>query len=100
MDSACAQMGSHERMESGHGMTASKQLTGDEARKCTEACVQAGSSYVLYDPSNKTTFQLSDQDKVKQYAGQSVTVNGNLDTSSKTITVATIAPGNGSMPSR
>jgi len=53
MDSGCAQMGSHKQMETQHGMKASKQLTGDEARKCTEACVQNGAKYVLYDSSKR-----------------------------------------------
>ncbi len=90
MDSGCAQMGSHAQMETKHGMKASKALTGDEARKCADTCVQAGAKYVLYSPSNKMTYQLSDQDKAKQYSGDSVKVNGSYDPSSKTITVAKI----------
>lgn len=92
MDSGCAQMGSHEAMETQHGMTASKELTGDEARKCADTCVQAGAKYVLYNPSSKATYQLSDQDKAKEYAGDSVKVNGSFDTASKTITVQSITP--------
>lgn len=90
MDSACAQMGSHSQMEGKEGMKQSDKLTGEEARKCTDACVKNGSTYVLYNPSNKTTYQLSDQDKAKMYAGDWVKVKGSYDDSSKTITVSSI----------
>lgn len=82
MDSACAQMGSHKQMEAKEGVKS--------ARACTEACVKNGSSLVLYNPSNKMTYQLSDQDKAKMYAGERVHVKGSYDDSSKTITVDTI----------
>lgn len=97
MDSACAQMGSHSQMESKEGMKSSDRLTGEEARKCTEACVKNGSTYVLYNPRNKTTYQLSDQDKAKMYAGDWVKVKGSYDASSKTITVDTITRSRGAM---
>ena len=90
MDSGCAQMGSHAQMETQHGMKASKELTGDEAKKCTDTCVQAGAKYVLYDSSKKTTYQLSDQTTAKRFAGQAVRVTGNYDLSSKTIEVKSI----------
>lgn len=90
MDSACAQMGSHSQMEQKEGMKASDKLTGAEARKCADTCVKNGSTYVLYDPSSKMTYQLSDQDKAKMYAGESVRVKGTYDESSKTITVSSI----------
>lgn len=93
MDSACAQMGSHSEMEQKHGMKGSDRLTGEAARKCTDLCVQNGSTYVLYDPSSKTTYQLSDQDKAKQYAGDRVRVKGSYDESTKTISVESITPG-------
>ena len=91
MDSACAQMGSHSEMEQKHGMKGNDKLSGAEARKCTEACVQSGSQYVLYDPANKMTYQLSDQEKAKQFAGERVRVKGTYDESSKTITVESIS---------
>jgi len=37
-------------------------------------CVKAGSKYVLYDTSSKTVYELSDQKKPEQFAGQKVTV--------------------------
>lgn len=82
MDSACAEMGSHKQMEAKEG--------AKTARECTEACVKNGSTLVLYNPSTKMTYQLSDQDKAKAYAGEWVHVKGAYDASSKTITVDTI----------
>jgi len=82
MDSACAQMGSHKQMEAKEGTK--------NAKECTEACVKNGSTLVLYNPSNKMTYQLSDQDKAKMYAGDRVTVKGTYDASSMTITVESI----------
>lgn len=82
MDSACAQMGSHKQMEAKEGTK--------NAKDCTEACVKNGSTLVLYNPSTKMTYQLSDQDKAKMYAGERVTVKGTYDASSKTITVDSI----------
>lgn len=93
MDSACAQMGSHSEMEQKHGMKGNDKLSGADARKCTELCVQNGSQYVLYDPANKMTYQLSDQTKAKQFAGDRVRVRGTYDESSKTITVESISRG-------
>ncbi|HKV28518.1 MAG TPA: hypothetical protein VJN90_09645 [Candidatus Acidoferrales bacterium] len=57
MDSACAEMGSHHQMEQKEGTKS--------ARACTLACLKNGSTLVLYDPSTKTTYQLSDQDKAR-----------------------------------
>ena len=91
MDSACAQMGSHSEMEKQHGMKGNDKLSGAAARKCTELCVQSGSQYVLYDPANKMTYQLSDQEKAKQFAGDRVRIRGTYDESSKTITVESIS---------
>ena len=48
-------------------------------------------TYVLKDSSG-TTYQLDDQKKAKDYAGQQVKVTGSLDTSSNTIHVSAIAP--------
>ncbi len=83
MDSACAKMGSHEAMMNSHADIKT-------AKDCTLGCVKAGSQYVLYDSAAKTVYQLDDQKKPEQFAGQKVTVTGNLDASSKTIHVANI----------
>jgi hypothetical protein len=94
MDSACAEMGSHKQMETKEG--------AKTARECTEACIKNGSTLVLYNPSTKMTYQLSDQDKAKAkaYAGEWVNVKGAYDASSKTITVDTITRAHSASNSR
>lgn len=83
MDSACAKMGSHEGMMKGHpGIK--------DAKGCTLGCVKSGAKFVLYDASTKTVYQLDDQKKPVEFAGEKVTVSGTLDESSNTIQVADI----------
>jgi hypothetical protein len=84
MDSACASMGSHQAMMQKEG--------SKDAKECTEKCVQAGSAYVLYDSATKTVYQLDDQQKPKQFAGQKVRITGTYDQNSKTIHVTNIEP--------
>lgn len=84
-DSDCAKMGSHEQMMKGEG--------AKDAKECTLNCVEKmGSKFVLYDKAKKATYELSDQDKAKEYAGQRVRVTGTYDSASKTIQVQTIKP--------
>ena len=52
--------------------------------------VKAGGKYVL--KANGMSYQLDDQDKAKQFNGQSVKVNGDLDKSTSTIHVTDISP--------
>ena len=79
MDSQCAKMGNHD---------AGYKLTGtNTAKDCAMACVKSGGKFVLYDASKKTTYELDDQDKAKDLAGQKVNVEGTLDSSTKTIHV-------------
>lgn len=84
MDAACAAMGSHDAMM--------KQEGAKDAKECTLKCVAGGSKFVLYDAASKTTYQLDDQTKPKDFAGQKVKVTGTLDSSSNTIHVEGIAP--------
>jgi hypothetical protein len=84
MDSACAAMGSHKQMM--------KQEGAKNARECTLKCVQMGSKLVLHNSARKTTYQLNDQDKAKDFAGQKVNVTGTYDRASKTIHVEKIGP--------
>jgi len=86
MDSACARTGSHEGMMKTHPNMKT-------AKDCTLGCVKAGSQYVLYDSANKAVYQLDDQNKLERFAGQEVTVIGNLDTASNTIRIANIKVG-------
>jgi|SRR6516164_6830870 len=84
-DSDCAKMGSHEQMMKGEG--------SNNAKECTLGCVSGmGSKFVLYDKSKKAIYQLSDQEKPKEFAGQRVKVTGTYDSASKTIQVQSIEP--------
>jgi Protein of unknown function (DUF5818) len=83
MDSMCAGMGGHEQMlQSGKVKN---------AKDCTLECVKMGATYVLYNPATKTTYQLDDQKKPEQFAGDKVTVTGSLDAATNTIHVENIA---------
>jgi hypothetical protein len=82
MDSACAASGSHAAMQKGHA-----DLT---AKDCSTACVKMGAKYVLYDPSSKTVYKLTDQKKPADFAGDKVEVSGTLDKATKTIKVEEI----------
>lgn len=75
MDSRCATMGGH---------------SGKEAKECTLACVSGGASFVLYSPIAQTVYQLDDQKKPAQFAGEKVKVIGTLDKTTKTIHVREI----------
>jgi len=86
MDSACAQMGSHEKMKAAH-----PDIKTDKA--CTLGCVKAGAKFVLYDSATNTVYQLDDQKAPMKYAGDKVTVTGSLNADTKTIHVEKIAPG-------
>jgi hypothetical protein len=56
---------------------AKHMMPGQSDKDCTLACVKAGSKYVLADASGKV-YQLSDQKKPEQFAGQQVKVTGTL----------------------
>jgi Protein of unknown function (DUF5818) len=93
MDSQCAMMGSHEKMEKMHSdmfKKPSAALTGPEARKCTLACVKQGGQFVLYNKATKTTYKLDDQEKPREFAGERVKVSGTYDASTMTIHVESI----------
>jgi hypothetical protein len=78
MDSHCAAMGNH---------------GGKEAKACTNACVKGGASYVLYNSAEKAAYQLDDQKKPVEFAGQKVKITGTLDKATKTIHVTDIQAG-------
>src|SRR5258708_27793290 len=93
MDSQCAKDGSHAMMLKKEGM-GDKDPNDPMAKKmCTENCVKMGGKYVLYDSASKKVYQLDDQTKPQQFAGQNVKVSGTLDKGSDTIHVTDIAPG-------
>jgi len=68
---------------------AKHMMPGQSDKDCTLACVKAGSKYVLADASGKV-YQLSDQKKPEQFAGQKVKVTGTLK--GDMITVTAIDP--------
>jgi len=80
MDSMCASMGGH----SPGGYEATHTHSPED---CTLACVKAGSKFVLYNPAKKTTMELSDQEKARDFAGKKVNVKGTYDKATKTIHV-------------
>ena len=53
-------------------------MPGKSDKDCTLECVKAGSKYVLADPANGKVYQLSDQKKPEEFAGQKVKVTGTL----------------------
>jgi hypothetical protein len=89
MDSQCAKNGSHAMMLAKEGM-AGKENDPMAKTMCTNNCVKMGGKYVLFDAASKTTYQLDDQTKPVQFAGQEVKVTGTLDKATKTIHVTEI----------
>jgi hypothetical protein len=85
MDSQCAQMSSHDNMMKGEGAT--------NAKECTIACVKKGGTFALYDPAAKRAYQLDNQKKARDFAGQKVTITGSLDSGGDAIHVSQIQPG-------
>jgi hypothetical protein len=81
MDNECAAAGSHTDMMQKEGFKTAKD--------CAQGCVKAGGQFVLFG-LNKTTYQLDDQEKPVEYAGQKVTVIGTYDGATKTIHVQSI----------
>jgi hypothetical protein len=82
MDSQCADMASHDNMMKGENASNGKE--------CTLACVKKGGTYALYVPSAKQAYKLDNQKKAAAFAGQKVTVTGNIDSSGESIHVAKI----------
>jgi hypothetical protein len=65
-------------------------MPGKSDKECTLECVRAGSKYVLADPASGKVYQLSDQKKPEEFAGQKVKVIGILN--GDTISVTAIEP--------
>ncbi|MGH9709461.1 MAG: DUF5818 domain-containing protein [Candidatus Acidiferrales bacterium] len=51
-----------------------------------------GGKYVLYNAARKIVYQLDDQRKPADFAGQNVKVTGSYDRATKTIHVTSIQP--------
>jgi hypothetical protein len=92
MDDACAKAGSHDAMMKKEGLKTAKE--------CTAACVKNGSKYVQFNQANKKVYQLDDQTKPEQFAGDKVTVKGTLDAKTNTIHVTDIEPAKGATKSK
>jgi hypothetical protein len=69
-----------------------KKLNCHGEADCARRLVAAGGKYVLV--TNQGVYALNDQAKAAQFVAMKVTINGTLDTSKKTIEVATVAPYN------
>ena len=65
-------------------------MPGKSDKDCTLECVKAGSKYVLADVANGKVYQLTDQKKPEEFAGQRVKVTGTLK--GDTISVTAIEP--------
>jgi hypothetical protein len=65
-------------------------MPGKSDKECTLECVKAGSKYVLADVDHGKVYQLNDQKKPEEFAGQRVRVTGTLK--GDTITVTAIEP--------
>jgi hypothetical protein len=91
MDSQCAMNASHAEMLKKEGMGDKDPNDPMVKAMCTKNCVKMGGKYVLYDSASKKVYQLDDQTKPEQFAGQNVKVTGTL--SKDTIHVTNIEPG-------
>jgi hypothetical protein len=91
MDSQCAMNASHAEMLKKEGMGDKNPNDAMVKAMCTKNCVKMGGKYVLYDSASKKVYQLDDQTKPEQFAGQNVKVTGTLE--KETIHVTNIAPG-------
>ena len=69
-----------------------KKLNCHNEADCSRVLVRAGGKYVLV--TSKGVYQLSDQSKAALFAGNQVTVNGDLNNKQKTIEVANMELSN------
>lgn len=53
-------------------------MPGKSDKECTLECVKGGGKYVLADPATGKVYELSDQKKPEEFAGQKVKVTGTL----------------------
>jgi hypothetical protein len=82
MDGACAGQGSHNQEMTREGTKTAKD--------CALRCVKDGSKLVLYNADTKTSFNLDDQDKAREYAAEKVAIVGTYDGPTKTIHMQSI----------
>src|SRR6266581_1034575 len=70
-DSVCSKEGSHDAMMKKSGVNTTV--------KCTIGCAMTRGKYVLYNRTTKQIYQLDDQERPQEFAGQKVRVRGSLD---------------------
>jgi Protein of unknown function (DUF5818) len=61
-------------------------------KTCTLKCIDGGAKFVLADRAHKVVYALDDaaQEKAREFAGEKVTVTGQVDAKAKTIHVTKI----------
>jgi|SRR5436309_4441239 len=82
-DGQCAVKGSHKEV-----MAKAKVNT---AANCVKGCARRY-EYVLYVPSTKKVYKLSDQERPAELAAKKVRIKGALDNATQTIYVSSIEP--------
>jgi hypothetical protein len=82
-DGQCAVKGSHKEV-----MAKAKVNT---SANCVKGCARRY-GYVLYVPSTKKVYKLSDQERPAELAAKKVKIKGALDKSTQTIYVSSIEP--------
>ena len=63
---------------------------GESRLPCTIEHPKRGAKYILFVPEDKTTFQLDNRSKAKEFAGENVFVSGILDKTTGTIHVTNV----------
>ena len=81
-DGTYAGQGSHNQEMTSEGTKSSKD--------CALLGVKDGSKLVLYNSEAKTSFNLDDQDKIRDYSGKKVAIVGTYDGPTKTIQIRSI----------
>jgi len=71
-DTICAPSKSHS------GIMAKMPNMGHDASSCAKECAKIGAKYVLLDNQTGRVYQLDDQARIAQFAGQRVKVTGTL----------------------
>ncbi len=89
-DSQCAKNSSHAMMLKKEGMGDKDPNDPMVKKMCTQNCVKMGGKYVLFNAAKKTVYELDDQQKPAELAGQNVKVTGTYDKATKTIHVTSI----------
>jgi hypothetical protein len=82
----------------GEIMDGTRQLSHQEmaregaksSKDCAPSHVKDGSKLVLYNSEAKTSFNLDDQDKARDYAGKKVAIVGTYDSPTKTVHIQSI----------